>query len=252
MTIASGVGARAAIDGLDLSGNITQIQRLLMEAGQQNSTTLQDGAMRRTPTLRGGALDFTSLFDDDGDSGNGPHDQLGALGSADKVVQVLWSATRGAFGHALVAKQVSYTPDRPADGSLAVGVTTMANGTGVDGGRALTAGIENITAAANLAGVDWGVGVTTDFGLQAFLNVTGFTGTSATIAIEDSDDDGAGDAYAAVTGAGFSAVSAVGGQRIATGRTENVKRWTRLAVTGTFSSLDFSVLLCRNYAEVNF
>ncbi|MGH3587159.1 MAG: hypothetical protein ACRDQ0_12630, partial [Pseudonocardia sp.] len=99
--------------------------------------------------------------------------------------------------------------------------------------------------------VDLGTASPGAFGLQAWLHVFSFTGTSCTVKIQESSDDAAGDAFADVTGGAFAAASAVGAQRIATGAI-NVERYLRIVTTGTFSECTFAVTACRNETAVQF
>jgi hypothetical protein len=88
------------------------------------------------------------------------------------------------------------------------------------------------------------------YGAQAYLQVTGFTGTSVTVAVQDSAD---GSSYAAVTGLTFTAVTAApNAQRLATARNATVRRYLRVATTGTFSSATFAVVLNRNLSSTSF
>ena len=250
MTIQSGVGARFLVDEYNLSGGVGSLQRLYMEVGQFVTTTVQDGGMRRTPTTRHGAIDFQAFFDD---AAGGTHPVLSTVPTADRIVSYLHRATRGAPAWAEVAKQTSYVPGLGPNGELKIDVATVANGYGLELGHTLTAGVENSTGTESLAGVDdTETAASTSFGLQAFLHVTAFTGTSVDIVIQDSDDDAATDPYVDLTGGSFTTVSAVGSERIQTGRAQTVKRWLRVDLSGTYSDLDFTVVVIRNPTTVNF
>jgi len=247
MAITSGVGGRFFLDAVDLSGNAGMLNRLMMEAGQQNTTTIQDGAMARTATLRHGALDWRGYFDD-----AGPHAALSSLPATDRQVSYYHRATLGAPVWAMIAKQVTHSQD-VNNGELHVDVTTIANNYGLELGHSLTAGKQNSTGAENLTGYDdTEVAADTNFGLQAFLHVFTFAGTSVDIQIQDSDDDGSVDPYADVTGGSFTTVTATGTERIATGRTQAVKRWLRIELSGTYTNLDFAVSVIRNDTAVSF
>lgn len=88
------------------------------------------------------------------------------------------------------------------------------------------------------------------FGAQAYLQVTGFTGTSVTVAVQDSAD---GTTYAAVTGLTFTAVTAAPNwQRLATAGNATIRRYLRVATTGTFSSATFAVAINRNLSATAF
>jgi hypothetical protein len=92
----------------------------------------------------------------------------------------------------------------------------------------------------------------TSYGLQAYLQVFSFTGTSVTVTLQHSHDNGATDAFAAITGAAFTAVSsAPNTERIATTAIE-IKRYVRAVTTGTFTSAVFNVNACVNLTSTSF
>lgn len=250
MAIESGLGARLLVDEFNVSGSTASIGGVRMTMAQIDRTTIDLSAMARLNGKRSGGFDVTSLFDD---AAGGSHPVLSTMPTTDRQVSYLHDADRGAAAFACLAKQTLFVPNRTTEGALEIGTSVEANATGVEGGRSLTAGVENSTGAENLTGVDeLGAAGSTNFGLQAYLHVISFTGTSVTVTIQDSDDDGSGDAYAAVTGAAFTAASAVGTERIATGRTENVKRWLRLNLAGTYSDVDLAVVVVRNHVSTPF
>jgi hypothetical protein len=82
--------------------------------------------------------------------------------------------------------------------------------------------------------------------------VFAFTGTSVTVKLQESSNDGAGDAYADVVGGSFTAATGVTSQRIATAGNLAVERWLRVVTTGTFSNAVFAVNICRNDVAVTF
>jgi len=76
-----------------------------------------------------------------------------------------------------------------------------------------------------------------------------FTGTSVTATIQDSADNST---FATLTGGlRFTAATAAGVQRLQGGRTATVRRYLRVATTGTFSSATFSVVFVRNKNTVS-
>jgi hypothetical protein len=86
------------------------------------------------------------------------------------------------------------------------------------------------------------------FGAQAYLHVFAFTGTDATVTIQDSTSD-----FSGATLLTFTEVSALGGanksERIETAsRTETVDRYVRVVTTTSsgFSNLIFAVMLVKN------
>lgn len=95
----------------------------------------------------------------------------------------------------------------------------------------------------------------TYFGLQAFLQVTSFTGTDVTVKLQHSSDDGDTDAYADITGGGFTQItSGPTAERITTTSTLPIERYVRAvtATTGGFTSLTFSVVVMRNTVSTVF
>lgn len=92
-------------------------------------------------------------------------------------------------------------------------------------------------------------------GGQGYLQSFALTGTDVTVTLEHSYDDGSTDAYAAITGGAFSQVtSAPGTERIATGATQEIKRYVR-AVTSTsagFTSYTFHVNFAHNITSTVF
>lgn len=147
-----------------------------------------------------------------------------------------------------MAKQVNYDPTRAADGSLTIQVQAQSTDYGLQWGKQLTAGKRTDTAATNGTGVDFGAAWTN--GLQAFLHVFSFTGTSVTVKLQESSDNGAGDAWADVTGGGFTAATGRTAQRIA--KTGSGERYLRVVTTGTFSSAVFAVTVVVNSDAVTF
>lgn len=95
----------------------------------------------------------------------------------------------------------------------------------------------------------------TAYGLQAYLQVTSFTGTDVTIKLQQSLDNGSTDAYADVTGGGFTAVTtAPQTQRIATSAALEIERYLRVTTvtTGGFTSLVFNVVVVPNITATVF
>ena len=100
--------------------------------------------------------------------------------------------------------------------------------------------------------MDFGTG-STSVGLQAYLQVFSFTGTSCTVTIqESSDDDGDPDTFTAVVGGAFTAATGRTTQRIQTARALTVERYLRVVTSGTFSQCSFAVMVNRNPVSVSF
>lgn len=96
----------------------------------------------------------------------------------------------------------------------------------------------------------WTWTLQTAVGAQAYLQVTSFTGTSVTAAVQDSAD---GSTFTAVTGLTFTAATAAPAwQRLATAGNATVRRYLRVSTTGTFSSATFALMINRNLSSTAF
>jgi hypothetical protein len=93
--------------------------------------------------------------------------------------------------------------------------------------------------------LSYDTGASLSFGGQAYLQVTAFTGTDATISIYDSADNAS---FSAVSGLAFTQTTATGAQRIAIGNTATIRRYVAVNVVTTagFTALSFGVQLTKN------
>jgi hypothetical protein len=96
----------------------------------------------------------------------------------------------------------------------------------------------------------WTWALQTSFGWQAFLHVASFTGSTATVKLQDSADnvtftDVASGAFAAVT------TTTPQAQRIGVGGTATLRRYVRVATTGTFTALTFLASVTQNISQTN-
>lgn len=122
-----------------------------------------------------------------------------------------------------------------------VAVNGVTAGTG-DGTYTVPAG-GTITLTYSAAPT-WTWTLQTAFGAQAYLQVTAITGTSVTVAVQDSAD---GSSWTNVTGLAFTAVTAAPAfQRLATAGNATIRRYVRAVTTGTFNPATFAVALNRN------
>lgn len=245
-----GLGMAVYVDGYDISGDVQSIGRLGGGPAVIETTGIDKYAFERIGGRRDGAIDLVTYFnpetaaDDPGTTADRSHLVLSDLPLADRLITVTHPS-----GEAwnLVAKQGGYDPTIAADGAITCAVSAQGSGYGLEPARLLTAGKVTQGSAGSLASVDLGAGFAGfTFGAQFHLHVFAFTGTSATVAIHQSSDNGAGDAFAAVPGGTFAAATARGTQRIQTARDQTIERYLRVVTTGTFTELVFAVT-----AEVN-
>ena len=230
----SGLGDRLFIDGYSVGGDIQAVDRASGSVATIDCTSIEDSAMSRLGGLRDGALEATTYWNP-GPEADAIHDVVKTLPDTDRVVSYARGTALGGQVFALVGKQINYDGTRGNSGEYTLKVSVQANGYGAQWGDLMTAGGGYLsTGAEDLDGVDGGAG--TALGGTAMLHVLGFTGTSVTATLEDSDDDGSGDAYGAISGGAFTAATGLGSQRIQLGATQAVKRWVRVSLSGTYTS----------------
>lgn len=240
MAKASGLGANLYIDGVDVTGDTGSVGRISKSVSTLPVTGIDKSAPERIAGKLDGTIQAQFWFNP-----TRAHLVLEDVPTADSVVSFFSRAALDSAVANLVSKRHTYDGTRGADGSLTFDVEALANSWWLDWARSLTAGQRTDSAASNGTGVDFAA--STAFGLQLYVHLFAFTGTSVTIKLQESSDNGAGDAYADVTGATTGALtSAPQALRVATGRTLTVERYLRVVTTGTFSNAVFAVSAVKN------
>ncbi|MGP3917684.1 hypothetical protein [Nonomuraea sp. 10N515B] len=243
----SGLGDRLFVAGYNLSGDIGSLGRIGGGPTPGDVTGIDKSAYERLGLKRDGSIEFSAFFNK---SAGQVHPRLSALPTSDVILTYCRGTTLGNPAAALVAKQANYDGTRDAEGNLTFAVQALANGFGLEWGRQGTAGIRTDTGATNGSSID--DGAASSFGLQAYLHVFAFTGTSVTVKIQESSDNGSVDPWADVVGGAFTAATGITSQRIATASNLAVERYLRVVTTGTFSDAQFHVLIVRNTTSVVF
>lgn len=235
----SGLGDRLFIAGVNLSGDIGSIGNIGGGPAALDVTGIDKSGFERIGGLRDGRLEYSAWFNP---ALGQAHKTLSTLPTGSQIVTYCRGAVLGSPGAGLIGKQINYDPTRGNDGALSLAVNMQAaDGTPVEWGRQGTAGIRTDTAATNGSSID--DTASTAFGLSAYLHVFSFTGTSCTVTVQDSADNSS---FAALTGGAFTAATGITSQRISTAAGATVRRYLRVATTGTFSSCAFAVLLVRH------
>src|SRR5262245_46569985 len=182
----SGLGDNAYVAGFDLSGDFNSVKRLAGGPNALPTTGINKSAYERIGGQRDGGFEFVAYFNP---SANQAHQRFKLLPTADVIMTYCRGTVLGNAAAALVAKQANYDGTRGEDGSFTFEVNALPNGFGVEWGRQLTAGKRTDSAPTNGTGVDFAAAST--FGLQAYLHVFAFAGTSVTVKIQESSDNGA-------------------------------------------------------------
>ena len=240
----SGLGDSLLLDGYDLSGDVGAVEVIAARDAPLVVTAIDKSALERILGHHDGELGFTSFFNDATDQ---EHDVLKVPGGTNRIACWLrGGGTIGKAGYGIVAKQLNYDPNRAQDGSLTIGVQALGALYGGEFADQLTPGLRTDTGATE--GSSLNNGAASSKGLSAYLQVTAFTGTDVTITIEQSSDNGVGDAFAAVTGGAFAQVTtAPVAERIVTSLSQAVEQYLRVTTTTSagFTSVTFVVLVFR-------
>lgn len=247
MAKTSGMGMKVIVDGYDISGDY---QSLNIHGGPAvfDVTGVDKSAYERIGGRRDGGIDAVTYFNPDtiagGQAADREHLVLKSLPLTDRMISVLHPASGEAWN--VIAKQGNYDPTVAADGMITFAVASQANGYGLEPAKVLTGatGLTTQGSAGNVTSVDFGAGAS--FGLQAHLQILEFTGTSVVVKLQGSSDNGAGDAFADITGGAFTSATGRTTERIQTARNQAIERYMRVVTTGIFTNLIFMVT-----AEVN-
>lgn len=242
----TGLGDNLYIGGVDVSGDTQALGSVHGGPAAMDVTGIDKSGYERIGGVRDGSFEFTTFFNPTGE-----HVKLSTLPTADDIATYTRGTTSGAPAACIVFKQANYDGTRAQDGMFTFSVQALSNAYGIEWGKLATPGMRTDTTATTGSGVD--LGAASSFGLQAYLHVFAFTGTSATVKLQGSSDNGVGDAYADITGGSFTVVtSAPYTQRIATASNLAVEQYVRVVTTGTFSDLKFAVVVVRNETSVVF
>lgn len=239
----SGLGDQLYIGSTNVSGDIGSLSRVGGGITTFNVTGIDKSANERIGGKRDGGIEFSSWFNP---SAGGAHVTVKPLPTADVLVSYFRGTTVGQPAASCNAKQVDYNEKRAEDGALSFDVGVQGDGFGLEWGNMLTPGIRSTAAAVNESGFDWTLATT--FGFQAYLHVFSFTGTSATIRVQDSPDNVT---YTDITGGAFASVTAPKVERIAASPA-SIARWVRVGIFGTFSQCSYAVNFVRNESAVTF
>lgn len=236
-----GLGDNFYLSGYNISGDINSFSRIGGGPAALDVTDITQLAFERRGGLRTGEISGSTWLNP---SANRAHPRLGSLPRADQLASYYHLAgTIGNPAANLWSVQLNYDGNRSNDGNLPIDFQTLSDGFGLEWGVQLTPGVRTDTGATNGASLDTATSLA--FGAQAYLHVFAVTGTSVTVAVQDSADNVS---FANITGLAFTAVvgGAVGFERLATGNTATIRRYLRVATTGTFSNAQFAVSVTKN------
>lgn len=241
MTKQTGMGDNFYVGGYDLSGDVNSLSNISSPYEIDDVTAITQFANERVLLRRDGSMEFVTYMNI---AAGQAHPVLSALPRTDVAVAYFRGTTLGNPAACMVAKQINYDGNRADSGALRFTTQAQANSYGLEWGKSLTAGKRTDTSATNGSSIDTTGAL--NFGAQAYLQVFSFTGTDATVKIQDSADNSS---FADVTGLSFTQITAAPtSERKATSNTATIRRYLRAVTvtTGGFSSLAFAVVINKN------
>lgn len=236
MAKSSGLAQQIFVHGYDLSGDVAAINSASSPRTLLDITALNASAVERLVGLSDGNLSVNSWFNDATEQEHAAF--KAGLVATDRIVTWALGAARGDVAACLVSKQLNYDASRGADGSLSFTVDSQGNGVSLDWCNTLTTGRETHGSAGSSTSRD--DGAASSAGMVAYLEIADCDSGTPTVIIQESSDNGSGDAWATVlsfTAVGYA--SAPTAERITVSGA--VERYLRVTTTGTFSNLDFCV-----------
>ena len=240
MAKSSGLSQQFFIGGYDLSGDVGAINSAGSPRGALEVTAINKAGKERVYGLTDGQLEFATWFDD---AALLEHIALKGLPTTDRNVLWAFGGSIGSVAAMLIAKQINYDWAAGQDRSLAGKISCQANGTPLEWGNLLTPG--KVTHAGATNGASRDDSASSAYGIIGYIQCMAFTGTSVTVIIQESSDNGGVDAWA--TKLSFTAITALSAERkTATG---TVERYVRVSSSGTFTSAAIVVAYLRGTAQ---
>ena len=225
----TGLGNKLYIGGYAVSNDIRSINTIGSPCAVFNTTGIDKSAMERLKGLGDGIIDLACYL-----NRTGLHVPASTLPTSDVVVTYAMSDTVGDVTGSLQAKQVNYDWSRDESGELLGAIQALGGGGyPTEWGVALTAGPHVFSGASSTASHD---NVAATGGAAMYVQCIAFTGTDVTIELEQSSDDGAGDAWASLGTPLTATLTGIGGVRVDVPSSVTVEQYVRAAVSGTFSS----------------
>jgi hypothetical protein len=233
----SGLGDQFLFGGYQIGGDI-QALTAQCPLGLLDVTDITQSAHSRLGGLRDGAMSLTAYMDP---ATAAAHAAFSPLTTSDIIATYLRGQAIGNPALCQQSRQLNYDPTRAADGSVTEKIDCQADEYGQEWGLQLTPGVRTDTTATNGTGLN--NGAATSYGCQAYLHVTGFTGTSVDIQLQQSTTGSSG--WTSLID--FGSQSGIGASRMSVSNSTTVDQYLRAVTgTGTFSSVSFALIVVRN------
>lgn len=245
MAKVSGIGSALLWAHYDLSGDTQTVTTADAIRNAIEVTSIQDPAPYRLPGRKDGAVAFTSYWNV---AAGQAVPVLDPVSLSDVLVTWAVGSAVGDPGFSMRAKETSYAPSFPGDGSLTANVSAESNDYGAEWGQLLTTGRQTfVSGTVTGTSIDYGA-VSTLFGAAAYLHAISITSGTATVKVQDSADNAA---FADVAGMGFTTVSAATSERVQGTAAATVRRYLRINVSGSYANLVAVVNVVRYISSPN-
>lgn len=238
----SGLGDQLLIGGVDIGADTSAIGSLATPRATLDSTGITQSANERLFGKGDGTAEFTTYFND---AAGGTFEKLKALPTSNQVITYLRGQGIGSAALCMVGLQLNHDGTRGDEGDFTFQVAVNSTGGfGVDWCDQLTTGKQTFASAANGTGYDTAASVS--FGFQAYAQVISLGSGTPTLKIQDSADNAT---FADLADGSFGVVTAGSAARIqSSSATATVRRYLRVATTGTFTNLVCVVAINKNQA----
>ena len=239
----TGLAQAFYLGGRDISGDVGSLSEVSCPRDVFEVTGIDKSAPERLNGLADGRIVFDAWFNDATDQ---EHTALKGLPTADVIVTYVDATTVGQPAAILVGKQLNYDWTRGPDGSLAGSIAVHGNGNALEWGEMLSAGMITHASATSAASKD--DTASSSRGIIGVLHVKSIATGTPTMVIEESSDNGVGDAWTAkLTFAAVAQASAPTAERKTASGT--VERYLRITTTGTFTTAVFAIAYRRGTAQ---
>lgn len=214
--------------GSDISGDVGSIDTCVLTQADINDTGIDKTYMERLSGLQDANLSYTGFFNIASGGGFAVAKPLvGTDGAA------IWatSSAEGADAYCVEGLIDTFPVNRANNGSLTLKPKILVDAGVAGWGRiAMNATDTSGTTHANIDG-----GASSSFGCAIFAILLGFTGTSVTLALQDSADDSSFAALSPALSLTFTG-SGTGFAYAATTTTATLRQYFHIVTSGTFSS----------------
>lgn len=251
MAKASGLGQRfyignftspASTFAFDLSGDIAAMNSCHGGPALVQVPALNSLAMERIGGRRDGGMQVTSYFNPAATLQ--AHAAWSTLPTTDLLAMYLTSTVVGDPAAAVWGPYVDYNGKRAADGGMLWDVPLLGDGFGLEWCQILKARGTD-ASAANGTSIDFG-SVSTLFGASVYILVFSLATGTMTPEIQDSADNITFVAIAGMTMSAVSTAAANHAQRVQSTTAQTIRRYVRIASTGTFTNANWAAVFIRH------